>query len=62
MMKARVCLVVGDSELQEGVVQVKDLEQHTQDRVSRSQVVERVVGIASVTAPGAATQTSGDEP
>jgi histidyl-tRNA synthetase len=59
---ARVCLVLGDSELQEGVVQVKDLEQHTQDRVSRSQVVERVVGIASVTAPGAATQTSGDEP
>jgi histidyl-tRNA synthetase len=57
-----VCLVLGDSELQEGVVQVKDLEQHTQDRVGRSQVVQRVVRIASVTAPEATTQTSGDEP
>jgi histidyl-tRNA synthetase len=58
---ARVCLVLGDSELQEGVVQVKDLAQHTQDRVSRGQVVESVSRIAAKTTPGTVTHASGDE-
>ena len=33
---ARVVLILGDSELAEGVVQIKDLDAHTQDRMERS--------------------------
>jgi histidyl-tRNA synthetase len=59
---ARICLVLGDSELEEGVVQVKDLERHTQDRVARGQVVQRVAQVAATTGPEIATQPAGDEP
>ena len=39
---ARMVLIIGDSELAEGVVQVKDLDAHTQDRMDRDQAL-RVV-------------------
>jgi len=38
----RVVLIVGDSELADGVVQLKDLAAHTQDRVSRDAAVSAV--------------------
>jgi histidyl-tRNA synthetase len=41
---ARLCLVVGESELEAGQVQVKDLHAREQELVPRSEVVERVVG------------------
>ncbi|HLV68491.1 MAG TPA: histidine--tRNA ligase [Polyangiaceae bacterium] len=37
-----VCLVLGDAELDRGVVQVKELERHTQTEVPRERVVEHV--------------------
>lgn len=40
---ARAVLIVGDSELADGVVQVKDLAGHTQDRLPRDKVVPIVV-------------------
>ena len=39
---ARVALILGDQELAEGVVQVKDLAGHAQDRVARDQVASTV--------------------
>lgn len=39
---ARMCLLIGDSELERAVVQVKDLEQHTQEDVARADVAARV--------------------
>ena len=47
---ARVALILGESELAEGVVQLKDLGGHTQDRVAHAEVVATVVG-RLVTAP-----------
>ncbi|MFC1642859.1 histidine--tRNA ligase [Myxococcota bacterium] len=35
---ARFCLVLGDSELDRGVIQLKDLQSHTQDEVAHSHV------------------------
>jgi len=40
---ARVILILGDDELAEGVVQVKDLDAHSQDRMDREQAVRIVV-------------------
>lgn len=40
---ARLCLVVGESELEAGNVQLKDLRERTQDLVSRDAVVQQVV-------------------
>jgi histidyl-tRNA synthetase len=40
---ARVVLIVGDSELAEGAVQVKDLDARTQERMPRDQAVRIVV-------------------
>jgi len=40
---ARMVLILGDSELAEGVVQVKDLDAHTQERMARDQAVRIVV-------------------
>jgi histidyl-tRNA synthetase len=39
---ARIVVILGDSELAENVVQVKDLAAHTQDRVGRDDVVRAV--------------------
>jgi histidyl-tRNA synthetase len=40
---ARVVLILGESELTEGVVQVKDLDAHTQERIPRDQAIRIVV-------------------
>jgi histidyl-tRNA synthetase len=40
---ARVALIVGDREIADGVVQVKDLAGHTQEMVARAGVVAKVV-------------------
>jgi histidyl-tRNA synthetase len=40
---SRMVLILGDSELAEGVVQVKDLEAHTQERMPREQALRVVV-------------------
>ena len=39
---ARVCLVIGDSEMQAKQVQVKDLAQHSQELCGRADVVGTV--------------------
>jgi histidyl-tRNA synthetase len=40
---ARVVLILGDSELAEDAVQVKDLDAHTQERIDREQAIRVVV-------------------
>lgn len=40
---APLCLLLGDSEVDRGVVQMKDLENHTQQELPRDQVVARVM-------------------
>jgi histidyl-tRNA synthetase len=40
---ARLVLILGENELSEGVVQVKDLEAHSQDSMARDQAVRVVV-------------------
>jgi histidyl-tRNA synthetase len=47
---ARLCLVIGDSEIERGVVQVKDLAGHSQTEVSQDAVVDTVAS-ALATAP-----------
>jgi histidyl-tRNA synthetase len=42
-LRARVVLILGDSELAEGVVQVKDLDAHTQERMTLDQAIRVVV-------------------
>jgi histidyl-tRNA synthetase len=42
---ARVCLVLGDSEVQAKQVQLKDLASHTQQVCSRAEVVNKVLGV-----------------
>jgi histidyl-tRNA synthetase len=41
-LSARLCLLVGESELERGVVQVKDLLNHTQTELARAAVAEHV--------------------
>jgi histidyl-tRNA synthetase len=48
---ARVCLVIGDSELSRGVVQAKDLEQRSQHDVPRETAAEWVVERLRAIAP-----------
>ncbi|HEY5146043.1 MAG TPA: histidine--tRNA ligase [Polyangiaceae bacterium] len=56
---ARIVLILGDSELAENVVQVKDLAAHTQDRVSRDDTVRAVAArLADDTARMAAPPSS----
>jgi histidyl-tRNA synthetase len=51
---ARICLVLGDTELERGVVAVKDLAARSQEEVARPNVLERVTAILSTPAPVAA--------
>ena len=44
-MSARVALILGESEVERGVVQLKDLEKQTQEEVSRAEAAHRVKGI-----------------
>lgn len=48
---ARVCLVLGDAELERGVVAVKDLAARSQEEVARPNVTERVSAILATPAP-----------
>lgn len=42
---AKVCLVIGDSEVDQGQVQIKDLAAHTQEQVSRADAISRLVAL-----------------
>jgi histidyl-tRNA synthetase len=48
---ARVALIVGDRESAEGVVEVKDLAGHAQEKIPRADVVARVAKIVASPAP-----------
>jgi histidyl-tRNA synthetase len=48
---ARLCLVLGDTELERGVVAVKDLAARSQEEVPRQDVLERVTAILATPAP-----------
>jgi histidyl-tRNA synthetase len=41
-MNARVCLVLGKDEVAQGIIQVKDLQGHSQDNVARNAVATHV--------------------
>jgi histidyl-tRNA synthetase len=53
---APLCLVLGDSELDRGIVQLKDLAAHAQEEVPRAEVAARVA--ARLNSTGAAVQGS----
>jgi histidyl-tRNA synthetase len=60
---ARIVLILGESELAENVVQVKDLEARSQDRVARDGVVAAVAArIAAAPAPPASPGSPGSAP
>jgi histidyl-tRNA synthetase len=58
---ARVALILGDSELAEGVVQMKDLEGRSQERVALADVVRAVAARLAGAAPPTVTSGSGGE-
>lgn len=47
VLGARIALIVGDREIADGVVEVKDLDARTQERVARADVVAKVAAIAA---------------
>lgn len=53
---ARVCVVIGDSEVEQNQVQLKDLAAHTQEQVPRADAVTRIVSLLAnapvVSGPG----------
>ncbi|HYQ46289.1 MAG TPA: histidine--tRNA ligase [Polyangiaceae bacterium] len=55
---ARLCVVIGESEVEQGQVQLKDLSAHTQEQIPRAEAVARIVS-AFASAP--ADSTSGSE-
>jgi len=65
LLGARLVLILGESELRENSVQVKDLEAHTQERMARDQalriVVDRLLA-ASRTVDAAASQPIRERP
>jgi histidyl-tRNA synthetase len=42
-LNARLCVVIGDAEVEQNQVQIKDLAAHTQEQVSRPDAVARIV-------------------
>jgi histidyl-tRNA synthetase len=48
---ARICVLIGDSELDRSVVKVKDLTAHTEDELPRAAVVESIVARFGALAP-----------
>jgi histidyl-tRNA synthetase len=50
---ARVCLILGDREIDEGVVELKDLAAHAQEKVARSEIVARTSAVVQSPAPPA---------
>ena len=52
-LSARVCVVIGDSEVEQNQVQLKDLAAHSQEQVPRADAVARIVSLLSnAPAPG----------
>lgn len=45
---ARFAVIVGDRELDEGIVELKDLASHTQEKVPRADIAKRIVACAAV--------------
>ncbi len=41
-MNARIAMILGESEIEKGVVQLKDLQQKTQEEVPRAEVAGRI--------------------
>ncbi len=60
---ARVCLLLGDTELDKSMVQLKDLSAHTQEEVPRAEIAARVQALVRKSAPSApaAQQTDGEK-
>ncbi len=56
---ACVVLILGDSEIAEGVVQVKDLEARTQDRMAPDQAVRTVAARVAAARPSVARDSEG---
>ena len=50
---ARVCLILGDREVNEGVVEMKDLAAHVQEKVARADVVARAAAVVASPVPPA---------
>jgi histidyl-tRNA synthetase len=46
-INARVAMILGESEVEEGVVQLKDLKEQTQDQVPRADAAKRVYALLS---------------
>ena len=47
---ARFAVILGDREIEEGVVELKDLAQHTQEKVARGALAQRIVALLAVVA------------
>ena len=56
---ARVCLILGDREVNEGIVEMKDLLGHAQEKVQRSEVVARVRALLGPQASSLGPQEGG---
>ena len=41
-LNTRIAMILGESEVEEGVVQLKDLQKQTQDKVPRAEAAQRV--------------------
>jgi histidyl-tRNA synthetase len=55
---ARLCVVIGESEVEQDQVQLKDLTAHTQEQVPRAEAVARIVStFAAVPAPTSGSQS-----
>ena len=50
---ARVCSILGDREVNEGVVEMKDLAGHVQEKVARADIVARVAAVVASPVPPA---------
>ncbi len=56
---ARVCLIVGDREINEGIVQLKDLAGQVQETVARTDVVGRAAAVVASPVPPAPSGKEG---
>lgn len=60
---ARVCLILGDNEIANGVVELKDLGDHLQEKVARADVVARAAAVlAKGTSSNASSASEVSEP
>ena len=59
VLGARIVFIVGEGEMADAVVQVKDLEARTQERVAREHVVRVAADRLIATAPSIGTKETG---